>query len=327
MIAAQLFDALQNRKQDAGQINGAGHGNAGKKGAHHDQFRGKIFAVVEFYGIENGIHRRRNGSHDEDGLAHHRREGDSHEFPDINQKKCHHRRHHQADEASQPGVHIAEGDFAPVNLHAQGNHDDGHQGGGAVLENGPEEGGCHIKAGILDGKNHRQRINDGHMEHHGQGVPGCELSFACLVKAQCVEAHVHLHQHHGGRRTGHSQIGSLSIHHVGGVGKDKGNQGDADISIIGKHGTVLKGFCLGNRKAPNLSHHRADDPQNHHERKGEEKHVEHGHIDFSHINAVENEAGQHHVKGELSQGCHVHVVAPVHEVADGHENEEGQDIV
>lgn len=100
-----------------------------------------------------------------------------------------------------------------------------------------------------------------------------------------------------------------------------------DIPIVGKHGAVLEGFRLGNGKSPHLSHQGPDEAQDNHEGEGQKEHVEHGHVDFRYINAVENEAGQHHVKGELGKGCHVHVVAPVHEVADGYEYQKGQDIV
>ena len=318
---------LQDREQDTGQVDGGGHGNAGQECAHHHQFRGKVFAVMEFHGVKHGIHCRRNGGHDEDGLAHCRVKGNAHEAPCVDEAECHQRPHDKAHEAAQPGIHITEGNPAPVNLHAQGNHDDGHQGRGTVLENRPEEGGSHVKAGILDGKHRHQSIDDGHMKYHGQGIPGAEPPLPRLVKAQGIKAHIHLHQHHGGCRTGHGQIGGLAIHNVGRIRKYQGNQGDTDISVIGKHGAVLESLRFGRGKAPHLSYRHADESQNEHEGKGQEEHVKHGHIQLGHINAVENEAGQHHIKGELGERRHVHMVAPVQEVADGHEHQKRQDIV
>lgn len=322
-----MAPSLKHRKENTGQVNGTGHGNAGKEGTHHHQFCGKVFAVVEFHGVKYGIHCRRNRGHNEYGLTHGRCKGYTHDAPGLNQQERQHRRHHQTDKAAQPGIHITEGNLTSMNLHAQGDHDDSHQGGGTVLENRPEEGGGHIKAGILDSKHRRQGIEHRHVEDHGQGIPGCQFPFSCLVEAKGIETHIHLYQHHGSRRTGQGQVGRFPVHHIGGIGKYQGNQGNPYISVIGKHGPVFEGLGFGNGISPDFPNGHAYESQDKHECKGQQKYVEHGHIDLCHINAVENKTGKNHIKGQFRQGRYVQPKAPVHTISDSHENQKRQDII
>ncbi len=59
----------------------------------------------------------------------------------------------------------------------------------------------------------------------------------------------------------------------------------------------------------------------------QKEYVEHRHIEFGDINAVENEAWKDDVEGQLGERCDVHIEFPVHEVSDCHEYEKRKDVV
>lgn len=197
--------------------------------------------VMEFYGVEHRIYGRRDTGHDEDGLVDDRIKGKACQTGQVDQDESADRAHDQTDCAAHPGVRIGKGEMGPVNLHAQGNHDDSHQGLGTALEDRPHEEGSHIyDACKFNGKHGHQRIDDRHVKDNGNGVPGSQFSYTGLVESQCVEAHIHLDQHNGGTGTGFRKVWKLSIDYIGSIGKDEGNEGDTDIPIIGEHGPVFR---------------------------------------------------------------------------------------
>lgn len=282
---------------------------------------------MEFHGIEDGIDGGRDGAHDENGLGNGGFKDNAKESPYPDEEVGHDRSADETEGTAQPGIGIGEGQFAPMNLHAQSHHDDSDQGSCGILENGPYEGGGHIKAGIFDGKNGHQRINDRHMEDYGKRIPRGEPSLSRLVESQGIQEHIHLDQHHGSCRRSHSKIGRFSVHNVGGIGENESDQGDADISIIGKHGAVLESFDFRRWKSPHSPYQGGQDADAHHDQERNQEDVDHGHVDFRHINAVENEAGQHDEESELRERSHVHFIFPVQHIADEDEDQKGQDIV
>ena len=165
------------------------------------------------------------------------------------------------------------------------------------------------------------------MEDHRNRISRREPAFSRLIEAKGIQEHIHLYKHHGSRRTGHGQVGQFPIHDIRSIGKNESNQGDAYISIIGKHGAVFQRFNFGRRKAPHPSCNRGQYPHADHDHQGNQEYMKHGNIDFSHIDAVENKAGQHDKEGELREGCHVQFIFPVQHVADEDKYEKGQDIV
>ncbi len=81
-----MVHILSYREQETRRIDGACHGDAGKKRGHHDDFCGEILMVVEFDGVKHGIDRSRNGSHDENRLGDDGRKRMSCQCPYIDQR-------------------------------------------------------------------------------------------------------------------------------------------------------------------------------------------------------------------------------------------------
>ena len=319
---------LLNGEQYPGGVDGAGHGDAGQEGTHHHQFRGEIFMVMEFHGVKYGIHRSRDAGHDEDGLFDDGVKGNSCHLGQLDQDEATDGSHHKANGASGPGIGVGEGKMGPVNLHAQGNHDDGHQGLGAALEDRPYEEGGHIDdTRKFNGKYGYQGINDGHVENNRNGVSRSKLSYSCLVEAQGIEAHIHLHQHDGGAGAGFCQVRELPINDIGSVGKDEGNEGDTDIPVIREHGSVFQGRRLSGVHPPEFSVQSGDGAYSKHLDEGEDEDIQHGHIQLCHINAVENKAGKHHVECKLREGGYIHFEFHIQQIPDGYEDQEGDNVI
>ena len=123
---AYFIESLSSdREEKSCYEDGSCHGNAGEERTHHDELGRKVFAVLEFDSVQDGIDGGWNGRHDQNRLIDGLRKFDAEEAPYVNQDVRGNRSKDQADAASEPCVDIPEGDLAPVDLHAKGNHDDG----------------------------------------------------------------------------------------------------------------------------------------------------------------------------------------------------------
>ena len=282
---------------------------------------------MEFHGVEDGVHGGGDGGHDEDGLLDHRGEFDAEESEEGDEEPAAHRAHHEADEAAHPGVHVLEDDGAAMDLHAQDGHDDGYQGVGAVFKDRPDEELCHVEAGEFDREDYHQRVDDRHVEDHGDGVSGGEFPFAGLVEAQGVQGHIHLHQHDGGAGAGLGEVGRAAVHQVRRVAKDQSDQGDADISVIGKHGAILQSFDLCRGDAADFPVDPGDESDEEHLPKAEEEDIQHGHVQLGDGDVVENEAGEDDEEGQLIERKEIQLELEIQQVADAHEDQKRQDVV
>ncbi len=192
-----------------------------------------------------------------------------------------------------------------MNLHAERHHDDGDEGFGAVFKNGPD--GCrgHIEADGFDGEDGEECVEDGHMEDGEARVAGRESSFSGLVETEGIQEEVHLDEGHGRGGGGFGKVGGVSADEEGGVCENEGNHGDADVSVIGKHGAVFEGFGLAAVPAAEFPNHTADESDDAHLDAAEEEDVQEIEVNFGAVNAVENEAGQNEVECELREGIDV----------------------
>lgn len=180
-------DCFLNRKQDSGGEDDQGHGDGAGEGAHHDDGRREIFVVLEFDGVEDGIHRGRHRTHDEDGLADDGRKSASECIPECEKREGERGASDEADENGEPGFSVGKGNFAAVNLHAECHHDNGDEGGGAIFENRPKRRRGHVKADNLNRENGEERVDDGHVENDAKRIGGREASFAGLVEADGIQ--------------------------------------------------------------------------------------------------------------------------------------------
>ena len=322
-----LYRSSSDREEDAGEVYDAGHGDAGEEGTHHDELGREVFAVVKFDGIEDGVHGGGDRRHDEDGLIDDRREMDTDEGADLNHEVAADGADDEADEAADPGIEVAEGKGASVDLHAEGYHDDGDQCIRTIFKDRPNEELRHVKPEKFDGKDRDQCIDDRHMEDDGECVARCQLPFACLIESQGIEGHIHLYEHDGRTGAGLCEIGRLSINEVGRVAEDQSDECDADVSVIGKHGAVFQGFRLGGAHAPHFPRQPGDESDEEHLHKRHEEDIQHREVDFRYVDAIEDKAREDDVECELREGCDIEREAAVQEIADGYEDQKWKDII
>ena len=69
---------------------------------------------------------------------------------------------------------------------------------------------------------------------------GGKASLSCLIKTEGIQKHIHLYQDERAYGCSFRQIRRPVFRDIRSVGENKGNQGDTDISRIGKHGAVFK---------------------------------------------------------------------------------------
>lgn len=149
---------------------------------------------------------------------------------------------------------------------------------------------------------------------------GGKASLSCLIKTEGIQKHIHLYQDERAYGCSFRQIRRPAFRDIRSVGENKGNQGDTDISRIGKHGAVFKSFPLSGIPVSCFGNKRPDDAKHSHEDKGNNENVEERKINLCHINAVKNETGKNDVKGQFGQRIDVEPETPVHEVADSHKD-------
>ena len=182
MDSGQRQSVSSNRKEEAGGVDGKGHGDGAGEGAHHDEFGRKVDVVLKFDGVEDGIDGRGDGAHDEEGLGGDGGEAGAKGIPEGNEEEADEGAADETDEDAKPGFLVGEGNFAAVNLHAERHHDDGDEGFGAVFKNGPERGRGHVEADDFHEENGKEGVEDGHVEDGEEGVAGGEASFSGLVE-------------------------------------------------------------------------------------------------------------------------------------------------
>ena len=282
---------------------------------------------MKFDSVEDGIHGAGDGGHDEDGLLQDGSEMEAEEGSDFQKQVAGERRDDETDGAAGPGINVSKDDGTPMDLDAEGEHDDGDEGIGTVFKDRPEEDLCHVEAGEFDGEDGDEGVDDGHVEDDGEGVTRRQSPFTGLIEAYRIQRHIHLHEEDGGAGARLCEVGRLPIDDVGGIAEDEGDQGDADVAVIGKHGAVFEALDLPNG-------HPAEFPvgpggqcdENHlHERHEED--VQECHVDFCDVDAVENEARQHDEEGELIERDDIEMVSEIEQVADGDEDQKRHDIV
>lgn len=105
------------------------------------------------------------------------------------------------------------------------------------------------------------------------------------------------------------------------------NEGDTDVSVIGKHGAVFECFRFPAGPAADFPDNDADGSQNAHLDAAEEEDVQQIDVEFRAIDAVKNETGQHDVERQFRKRRDVQMKFPIHEVADDDKGEEGKDVV
>ena len=282
---------------------------------------------MKFDGIEDGVHGGGDRRHDEDGLIDDGREMDADEGADLDHEVAADGADDEADEAADPGIEVTKGKGASVDLHAEGDHDDGDQCIRTIFKDRPNEELRHVKARKFDGKDRDQCIDDRHMENDGERIPRCEFSFARLIESQGIEGHIHLYEHDGRAGAGLCEIGCLSIDKVGRVAEDQSDECDADVSVIGKHSAVFQGFRLGGAHAPHFSCQPGDESDEEHLYKRHEEDIQHREVDFRDIDAIEDKARQDDVECELREGCDIERKATVQKIADGYEDQKRKDII
>ena len=149
---------------------------------------------------------------------------------------------------------------------------------------------------------------------------GRKASFSRLIETKGIQKHIHLYQNESAYGCRFCQIRRPAFRGIRGIGEDKGNQGDTDISRIGKHGAVFKSFPLSGIPVSCFGNKRPDDAEHSHEDKGNNENVEERKINLCHVNAVEDETGQNDVKGQLCKRIDIQMEASVHEVTDSHKD-------
>ncbi len=322
-----LYRPSSDREEDTRQVYDAGHGDAGEKGTHHDQLGRKVFAVVKFDGIEDGVYGGGDRRHDEDGLIDDRREMDTDEGADLDHKVTADGADDEADEAADPGIEVAKGNGASVDLHAEGDHDDGDEGIGTVFKDRPEKDLCHVEAGEFDGEDGDECVDDGHVEDDGDRIAWCQLPFAGLIEAQRIQCHIHLYEEDGGTGARLCEVGRLSIDDVGGIAEDEGDQGDADVSVIGEHGAVFKALDLPDGHPAEFPVGPGGKGNDEHLDECHQKDVQECHVNLCDVDAVEDEAREHDEEGELIERYDIEMVSEIEQVADGDEDQKRHDII
>ena len=322
-----IYRSSSDREQDTRQVYDAGHGDAGEEGTHHDELGREVFAVVKFDGIEDGVYGGGDRRHDEDGLIDDRREMDADEGADLDHKVTADGADDEADEAADPGIEVAKGNGASVDLHAEGDHDDGNQCIRTIFKDRPNEELCHVKPGKFDGKDRDQCIDDRHMEDDGDRVARRQFPFAGLIEAERIQRHIHLYEEDGGAGARLREVGRLSIDDVGGIAEDESDQGDADVSVIGEHGAVFEALDLADGHPAEFPVGPGGERDEEHLHECHEEDVQECHVDFCDVDAVENEAREYDEEGELIQRDDVEMVSEIEQVADGDEDEKRHDII
>lgn len=316
-----------NGEQNSGGVDDKCHGDGAGEGAHHDEFGRKVDVILEFDGVEDGIDGRRDGAHDEEGLGGDGGEAGAEGVPEEDEGAADDRASDKANEDADPSVLIGKGNFAAADLHTKRHHDNGDEGLGAVFKNGPEGGGGHIDADGFYEKDGEEGVEDGHVEDGEKGVVGREAAFSGLVEAQGIEEEVHLDEGHGGDGGGFGKVDGGPADEKRGVCEDEGNHGNADVSVVGKHGAVFECFGLAAVPAAGFSDDMAEGADDAHLEAAEEEDVQEVHVELCAVDAVENEAGEDEVECQFCEGIDVQGKFPVHEVADDDEDKEGQDVV
>lgn len=322
-----LYRSSSDREEDAGEVYDAGHGDAGEEGTHHDQLGREVFAVVKFDGIEDGVYGGGDRRHDEDGLIDDRRKMDTDEGADLDHKVAADGADDEADEAADPGIEIAEGKGASVDLDAEGKHDDGDEGIGTVFKDRPEKDLCHVEAGEFDGEDGDEGVDDGHVEDDGDRIAWCQLPFAGLIEAQRIQCHIHLYEEDCGTGARLREVGRLSIDDVGGIAEDESDQGDADVSVIGEHGAVFEALDLPDGHPAEFPVGPGGKGDEEHLDECHQKDVQKCHIDLCDVDAVEDEAREYDEEGELIERYDIEMVSEIEQVADGDEDQKRHDII
>ena len=316
-----------DREQDTCQIDDAGHGDAGEQGAHHDELGGEVFKIVKFDGVEDGIDGAGDRGQDEDGLLQDRGQMKSCEVRDQKEKVGQKRSDDEADRAAGPGIDVSKDDGTPMDLDAEGKHDDGDEGIGTVFKDRPEKDLCHVEAGEFDGEDGDEGVDDGHVEDDGDRIARCQLPFAGLIEAQRIQCHIHLYEEDGGTGARLCEVGRLSIDDVGGIAEDEGDQGDADVSVIGEHGAVFEAFDLPSGHPAEFPVGPGGKGDEEHLNECHQKDVQECHIDLCDVDAVEDEAREHDEEGELIERDDIEMVSEIEQVADGDEDQKRHDII
>ena len=316
-----------DREQDTCQVDDAGHGDAGEEGAHHDELGCKVFKIVKFDGVEDGIDGAGDRGHDEDGLLQDRGQVKSCEVRDQKEKVGQKRSDDESNRAADPGIDVSKDDGTPMDLDAEGKHDDGDEGIGTVFKDRPEKDLCHVEAGEFDGEDGDECVDDGHVEDDGDRIARCQLPFAGLIEAQRIQCHIHLYEEDSGAGTCLREIGRLSINDVGGIAEDEGDQGDADVAVIGKHGAIFEALDLADGHPAEFSVGPGGKGDEEHLHECHEEDVQERHVDFRDVDAVEDEAREYDEEGELIERNDIQMVADVQEVADGDEDQKRQYVI
>ena len=319
--------SLSNREQDTCQIDDAGHGDAGEEGAHHDELGREVFKIVKFDGVENGVDGAGDGGHDEDGLLQDGGQVEACEVREQKEKVGQKRSDDEADGAAGPCIDVSKDDGTPMDLDAEGEHDDGDEGIGTVFKDRPEKDLCHVEAGEFDGEDGDKGVDDGHVEDDGDRVARRQFPFAGLIKAERIQRHIHLHEEDGGAGARLCEVGRLSIDDVGGIAEDEGDQGDADVSVIREHSAVFEAFDLPDGHPAEFPIHPGGERDEEHLHECHEEDVQERHVDFRDVDAVEDEARQHDEEGELIERDDIEMVSEIEQVADGDEDQKRHDIV
>ena len=212
------------------------------------------------------------------------------EVRDLKEKVGQKRSDDEADRAAGPGIDVSKDDGTPMDLDAEGKHDDGDEGIGTVFKDRPEKDLCHVEAGEFDGEDGDERVDDGHVEDDGDRIAWCQLSFAGLIEAQRIQCHIHLYEEDGGTGARLREVGRLSIDDVGGIAEDESDQGDADVSVIGEHGAVFEAFDLPDGHPAEFPVGPGGKGDEEHLDECHQKDVQERHVDLCDVDAVEDEA-------------------------------------
>lgn len=282
---------------------------------------------MKFDSVEDGIHGAGDGGHDEDGLLQDGGQVETCEVREQKEKVGQKRSDDEADGAAGPGIDVSKDDGAPMDLDAESEHDDGDEGIRAVFKDRPEEDLCHIEAGKFDGEDGDKGVDDGHVEDDGERVAWRQFPFAGLIETQGIQRHIHLYEEDSGAGTCLREIGRLSINDVGRIAEDEGDQGDADVAVIGEHGAVFEALDLPDGHPAEFPIRPGGERNEEHLHERHEEDVQECHVDFCDVDAVENEAREYDEEGELIERNDIQMVADVQEVADGDEDQKRQDII
>ena len=254
---------------------------------------------MKFDGVENGVDGAGDGGHDEDGLLQDGGQVEACEVREQKEKVGQKRSDDEADGAAGPGIDVSKDDGTPMDLDAEGEHDDGDEGIGTVFKDRPEEDLCHVETGEFDDKDGDKGVDDGHVEDDGDCVARRQSPFAGLIEAYRIQRHIHLYEEDGGAGARLCEIGRFSIDDVGGIAEDERDQGDADVAVVGEHGAIFEALDLADGHPAEFSIAPGNKGDEEHLHEGHEKDVQEGHVDVCDVDAVEDEAREYDEEGEL----------------------------